>query len=198
MSVYRNRTAVRSGIGARKAPNTVNFDNLWDESSEDEASPETEQQQSVDVPEHKMPPISTWQPTKREIMSVQRLYGDKMNEAQIIEYLQRKHAQEVEAQVYQQYQGDDTEQGYAEQRRPTHISSDDFKPTPVNPYWSPTDYRNEQAISSDQLFPEQRRVGFRQTLKNTFSQVLTDFAVSIGDTLIEPQGAHIDARIGHH
>jgi len=182
MSLYGKRApTARSGIGARRNVSNTDFENLWDESSEDSSDEEQQQDAPVErsvvqppVPiVEVLPPVR--EPTRKEIMSAQRLYGDRMNEAEIIEYLKKRYAREAESKEWQpqQQQSDDN---WKQPAPPTHFSSDDFAPKQPSQYWSPTHYQDQQAISSEQLFPEQRRVGVRETLRNTFTQVVADFS----------------------
>jgi hypothetical protein len=184
MSLYYGKRApvAKSGIGARRNVSNTDFENLWEESSESSSDEEQQQQDApversvvqppvpiVEVP----PPVR--EPTRKEIMSAQRLYGDRMNEAQIIDYLKKRFAREAEAKTWEPEQPKADTWGQPAPA-PTHFSSDDFAPKQPSQYWSPNYYQDQQAISSEQLFPEQRRVGVRETLRNTFTQVVSDLS----------------------
>jgi len=174
MSLYGARAKSEPpGMGARKLAPSVDFDSLWDESSE-ESEEQAELEASPPQPslEEAAPkPDKLWMPTKRELMTAQRLHGDSMSEAQMIEYLRRKHASQQNMPSKDSEAPPDSFRGA---QKVTHMSSDDFIPKQSSQLWSANAYQGTQAISSADLFPEQRRVGFRETLYNTFEHVVSE------------------------
>ena len=110
-------------------------------------------------------------PSKREMMAAQRLFGDSKSEAEMIEYLRRKHASQQNTPSKDAETPPDSFRGA---QKVTHMSSDDFLPKQSSQLWSANAYQGTQAISSADLFPEQRRVGFRESLYNTFEHVVSE------------------------
>lgn len=175
MSLYygKRATPARSGIGARRTTNNDDFDDLWERSSES-SSEEPEAQVPAAPVKQTCDSVAVREPTRKEIMSVQRLYGDKMTELEIIAYLKKRFAREAESSEWVEPQTIITDGGWNPEVLPTHYSSDDRLPKQPSQYWSPQHYQHQQAISSEELFPEQRRVGVRETLRNTITQVVND------------------------
>jgi protein required for attachment to host cells len=166
MSLYKNKgVKIHPGRGT---PTTIDFDTQWN----DEESSESE-----DTPEQSSGPVSqpvssatrklrVREPTKREIATMSQLYGDKLSETEIREKIKRKL--EIEAM---QNQEDPT---VSVANPVKHISSDDTPKSPLMQQWNPHAYRNQKAISSEQLFDEERRVGFRATLKRDIISLAED------------------------
>ena len=162
MSLFGRNVALVPGIGARRTQIAVEFDDLWDEQEGGKNI-----QEEKDVPKEPIPsPVApaVREPTQKEILSGLRLYGDKMSETEIVEMLKKKFARAEELQQ---------PQGPVDERQ--HISSEEVAQPRPSQHWDQRHYQGQEAISSEQLFPQERRVGFRENLWNTLDGVARDF-----------------------
>jgi hypothetical protein len=124
-----------------------NFDSLWEEESE------TKVQAPALEPAPEPEPV--YEPSEQEIMSVRRLYSS-MSDEEIVAYLKRKAPQQPRAE-----------------NSPRSFSSS-TREASSSPYWNAQVFKNETAISSEQLFPEQQYFGIRASLKTAFLNVYTE------------------------
>lgn len=174
--VYGARRAVATGLGAQKLDNSDMFDSMWDEEEEEEEAAAVQQNEQESVAEATLAPgqIRTpapYEPTASELRAARRLHGDRMSEAQLIAYLRRKH--DAAAPLRPEPTADSA-RGFDAAPKITHLSSAQFELPRANPHWNQSAFRGDTAISSEDVFPEQRRVGFRQTLFNTFERAVGD------------------------
>jgi len=169
MSLYGRKTALPTRLGVKKQASVIDWDN-FDESDEDSEEQCEDQQPEVAA---KPTPVPRREPTSREIAVAASLHKGPVSEQQLRDEIAAKDAERAEREL--------AAQEYASEK--TSMSSDDQLQQAPSVQWTHNQrhYQHQNSISSDQLFPEQVRVGFRATVKKTFIEALDTLAASVVD-----------------
>lgn len=149
---------------ASRAQVTIDWDALDFEEDEEELQEILAEAEEDQVCEPVPAPMPLRQPTTRELAIASNLCKDSVS----VNKLRREIADKAPVLPAQDDRYDHSV---------TSISSESPLAHAPSPLWNPHAFQRESAISSEQLYPQQRRVGFRESVRQGFGalvDLLTD------------------------